>query len=51
VTDRLTTAPSASDVRAYLAWYFIGRRDQRAVEAILEDAYGIGTGSSSPADT
>lgn len=25
---------------AYLAWHFIGRRDQREVEAILEDAYG-----------
>lgn len=23
----------------YLAWYFIGRRDQRAIEAILADAY------------
>jgi MFS family permease len=27
---------------AYLAWYFIGRRDQRAIEAILADAYGEG---------
>lgn len=27
---------------AYLAWYFIGRRDQRAIEAILDDAYGQG---------
>jgi hypothetical protein len=25
---------------AYLAWHFIGRRDQRAIERILEDAYG-----------
>lgn len=25
---------------AYLAWYFVGRRDQRAIEAILDDAYG-----------
>ncbi|HEU5324710.1 MAG TPA: hypothetical protein VFV59_02400 [Candidatus Limnocylindria bacterium] len=25
---------------AYLAWHFIGRRDQREVEAILQDAYG-----------
>lgn len=25
---------------AYLAWYFIGRRDQRAIEAILAEAYG-----------
>lgn len=25
---------------AYLAWYFIGRRDQRAIEAILTEAYG-----------
>ncbi len=24
---------------AYLAWYFIGRRDQRALERILRDAY------------
>jgi len=24
---------------AYLAWYFIARRDQRAIEAILADAY------------
>ena len=24
---------------AYLAWYFIGRRDQRAIESILADAY------------
>ena len=36
---------------AYLAWHFIGRRDQRAIEAILEDAYGTGSGTSSPADT
>ena len=25
---------------AYLAWHFIGRRDQRELESILEDAYG-----------
>jgi hypothetical protein len=24
---------------AYLAWYFIGRRDQRAIERVLADAY------------
>ena len=24
---------------AYLAWYFIARRDQRAIEALLADAY------------
>jgi hypothetical protein len=26
---------------AYLAWHFIGRRDQRAIETILAEAYGI----------
>jgi hypothetical protein len=25
---------------AYLVWYFVGRRDQRAIEGILVDAYG-----------
>ncbi len=25
---------------AYLAWYFVARRDQRAIEALLADAYG-----------
>jgi hypothetical protein len=25
---------------AFLAWHFVGRRDQRAVEAILADVYG-----------
>ncbi|HSK92835.1 MAG TPA: hypothetical protein VLA76_02110 [Candidatus Angelobacter sp.] len=25
---------------AYLAWHFVGRRDQRAIEAILAEAYG-----------
>jgi hypothetical protein len=25
---------------AYLAWHFVGRRDQRAIEAILADVYG-----------
>ena len=24
---------------AYLAWYFVGRRDQRVIEALLADAY------------
>ena len=24
---------------AYLAWYFVAGRDQRAIEAILADAY------------
>jgi hypothetical protein len=32
---------------AYLAWHFIGRRDQRAIEAILEEVYGApGTGDA-----
>ena len=25
----------------YLAWYFLGRRDQRAIDAILADAYAV----------
>lgn len=25
---------------AFLAWYFVARRDQRAIQAILDDAYG-----------
>lgn len=24
---------------AYLAWYFVGRRDQRAIQALLDEAY------------
>jgi hypothetical protein len=29
---------------AYLAWYFVGRRDQRAIAAILAEAYGLEPG-------
>jgi len=25
--------------RGYLAWYFVGRRDPRAIEALLADVY------------
>jgi hypothetical protein len=35
---------------AYLAWYFIVRRDQRTIESILEEAYGIPAVAQQPGE-